>query len=133
MNKNRFQRALITAAIFGIICVLSFVIRFGYKNNFIYLLALFYNRLLIGVVIGLLSTNKGFIVLFRGLIIGFLVGLGLYISSEFTDIVAVIGGGVIGLIVDAVASRYTNIFIKLFQKAGNKLKNIFKNDNNQRL
>ena len=133
MNKNRFQRALITAVIFGILCVLSFVIRFGYKNNFVYLLALFYNRLLIGIIIGLLPTKKGLIVLFRGLILGFLVGLGLDLSSGFADIVALIGGGVTGIFVDAVASKYTNIFIRFFNKAVNKIKNLFKNKNHQSL
>ena len=123
MNQKRLKRALITAFIFGILCVLSFIIRFGYKENFIYLLALFYNRLLIGVVIGLLSQKKGIIVLLRGLLLGLLIGLGLYISSEFKDVIGLIGGGIAGLVIDAVASQYTNIFIRFFQKTINKFRN----------
>ena len=129
MNKDRFKRALPGAIIFGILCVISYIIRFGYRDNFNYLLALFYNRLLIGIVLSFLVTKKGIIVLIRGTILGLLIGLGLYIATEFQDLMAVIGGGVTGIIVDAVASKYTNIFIRFFQNIITKINNKLRNNN----
>jgi len=51
MLTSRMKTAIIIGAILGIFCIIGVGFRFGYKGNTVYLLGIWYNRLLMGVVI----------------------------------------------------------------------------------
>ncbi|MFW6026536.1 MAG: hypothetical protein ACOCRX_09355 [Candidatus Woesearchaeota archaeon] len=122
MNTNRMKRGILTATILAIICVAGVIIRTGYQGKRNYLLALFYNRFLMGIIISMMINKKGIIVLIRGGILGFLVSLAFYLSTGFQDPIALVVGIAYGIIIDAVASKYTNIIIRLIKNLINNLK-----------
>ena len=119
--KRRMKTSLFISLILGIICVLGFIFREGFTNNFYFILALFYNRLLMGFVIGLLPNEKRILVLLRGAFIGLVVAFAFYLSTYFHDPVSLFAGIIYGLIIDAFASKYSNVFTRGVQKIINKV------------
>ncbi|MFW6006788.1 MAG: hypothetical protein ACOC4G_04380 [Bacillota bacterium] len=122
MISNRMKRGVLTGIILAIICVFGVILRTGYQGKVNYLLALFYNRLLMGIVISLVATRKGIIVLIRGAVLGFLISLAFYLSTGYQDIIVLLAGIIYGIIIDAVASKYTNIFIRMIKNLINNLR-----------
>lgn len=121
MFKERMRTAIITAVLLGLICIIGFVIREGLRNNSIYILALWYNRLLMGIVIGLVAHREGIIVLLRGACLGFLVSLAFFLSTQMLDPVSLFAGIIYGVIIDVLASKYNNIFIRAGKNLINKI------------
>ena len=107
MFNRKMMAAIITGILLGIICIIGAGIRKGFSGNQLFLLAMFYNRFIMGIVVGLATTNKGKTVLYRGAFLGFLVSLAFYLSTEFQDPVAFAVGIFYGVIIAAVARRYT--------------------------
>ena len=111
MNK-RLTISLITGALLGCVCIIGASIRAGgLAGNATYLIALWYNRVIIGLTIGLAgnfkiteNSYKGYI---RSGIIGLLVSAAFLISTDFKDIVAFGAGIFYGLIIEYVASKYS--------------------------
>ncbi len=94
----------------GIFCIIGVSIRLGLAGNELFLLATWYNRLLMGLVIGLagawqLSKTKSNPLL-RGFILGLMVSLALFLSTELRDPIGFAAGIVYGIIIDFVASKY---------------------------
>lgn len=116
------KTALFTGAILALICILGFIFREGFTNNGYYILALAYNRLLMGFVIGMAASKKGIIVLIRGAFLGLLVSLAFFLSTEFQDPISFTAGIIYGVIIDGVASRYSNIIIRGGQKLIKKIR-----------
>ncbi|MFW6281876.1 MAG: hypothetical protein ACOC1O_03670 [bacterium] len=112
MLKPRMKTSIIMGVLLGVFCIIGVVVRFGYKGNAVYLLAMWYNRLLMGIVIGLLADRKKIIVLLRGAILGLLVSLAFFISTEFWDPVGFLAGIGYGVIIDYVATNYSHIVKK---------------------
>lgn len=83
--------------------------RSGFEQNVIYLFAFWYNRLLMGIVIGFLDGKLGLPkVLYRGALIGLLVSFAFYSSTGFGDPVGFIAGIIYGVIIEYVAYKYGN-------------------------
>ena len=122
MISERLKRSVLTGIILGLICILGVSFRTGVQGKSLYLLALFYNRILMGIVISLASSRKGMIVILRGAVLGFLVSLAFFLSTEFQDPIALFAGVVYGIIIDAVASKYTNIFFRMIKNLINNLR-----------
>ncbi|MFW6268934.1 MAG: hypothetical protein ACOC4G_02525 [Bacillota bacterium] len=121
MYKKRMKTSILTGVLFGLLCVLGFIFRKGFSDNSLFVLALFYNRVLMGIVIGMAAERKGVKVLLRGALLGLIVSLAFYLSTSFRDPITFFSGIVIGLIIDAVASKYDNIIIRTGRKLINKI------------
>ena len=109
MLTQRMKVSLITGAILGLVCIVGASIRSGFDLNVTYLFAFWYNRLLMGFVIGLLDGRLGMPkVLYRGAGIGLLVSFAFYSSTGFGDPVGFIAGIIYGVIIEYVAIKYGN-------------------------
>ena len=106
MISKRMKAAVVTAFILGLFSVIGVGLRHGYHGNLIFLLAMWFNRLLMGIVIGLAKERKGESPLYRGLILGALVSGAIYLSTEFIDLTGFLAGIGYGLIIDYIATRY---------------------------
>ena len=110
-NKKRLVIALICGALLGIICVIGVGLRLGFGGNELFILATWYNRVIMGLVIGLaggMTVIKGkFNVLLRGLLLGLMVSLALFLSTELLDPLGFMAGIVYGVIIDYLASKYS--------------------------
>lgn len=111
-NRQRMLTALIIAGILGVFCIIGVGYRLGYAGNELFLFATWYNRILMGLVIGLagninIVANK-YNPYIRGLLLGLIVSLAHYFSSDLADIVGFIAGVLYGLIIDVFASYRKN-------------------------
>jgi len=110
------KTATLLGAILGVICIFGAGFRLGFAGNWIMLIALWYNRLLMGIVIGLASNNKRRIALLRGAILGLLVSLAYFLTTEFGDPVSFGAGIIYGIIIDYLASRHQWVAKKFTEK-----------------
>lgn len=107
MLNRRMKVCIITGVVLGIFCIVGASIRSGFTRDALYLFAFWYNRLMMGVVIGLaagpadLSKAVG-----RGALLGALVSFAFYSSTRFDDMVGMLAGIVYGMIIEYVAFRY---------------------------
>ena len=109
INKKRISIALLTGAILGVFCIIGVGARIGYEN-YIFLIGMWYNRVVMGLLIGLagdIQITKGpKNVLLRGTLLGLIVSSAIFISTEFRDIPSFFAGIAYGVIIDFVASKY---------------------------
>jgi hypothetical protein len=109
---RRMFVCIITSALLGVICIVGAQLRSGFTNEAFYLFSFWFNRLLLGIVIGLawgrLNTLHAII---RGAFLGLLVSFAFYSSTGFKDIIGFIAGIVYGVIIEYAA-------LKLSGKAG---------------
>ena len=106
MFTRRMLICIITGAILGVVCIIGAQVRSGFENDAVYLFSFWFNRLLMGIVIGLawskLNTMQA---IARGAILGLLVSFAFYSSTGFADIIGFIAGIVYGVIIEYVALR----------------------------
>ncbi len=106
---KRILISTITGALLGVICIIGVGARVGFSGNYLFLFSMWYNRLLMGFVIGLsgklriLKSNKN--PYLRGILLGLLVTLAHSISTGFRDIPSFFAGIVYGIIIDYVATK----------------------------
>jgi hypothetical protein len=105
MISKRMKTAVLTGSILGIFCIIGVGLRFSY-TNYTFLVAMWFNRFLMGVVIGLAEGRRDENPIYRGLILGFLVSGAIYLSTEFKDLTGFLAGIGYGLIIDYIATRY---------------------------
>lgn len=106
--KKRLISALVTGAILGVFCIIGVGYRLGYSGNELFLFATWFNRVLMGLVIGLASfkLTKKLNFLFRGVLLGLIVSFAFYVSTSFIDTPGFIAGIVYGIIIDYVATKF---------------------------
>ena len=109
--KKRILISTISGAILGIFCIIGVGTRLGFSSNEMFLLATWWNRLLMGFVIGFVadwqlikSKNNSIL---RGAIMGLIISFTFYLSTGFTDFVGFLAGIVYGIIIDYVATKYS--------------------------
>ncbi|MGM0496258.1 MAG: hypothetical protein ACQERX_06310, partial [Bacillota bacterium] len=81
--------------------------RSSFDLKFAYLFSFWFNRVLLGVFIGLLSgkfTLKNLLI--RGAIIGLIVSFSFYSATGFNDHIGFIAGILYGVIIEFFAYRY---------------------------
>lgn len=109
INKKRILISLLTGAILGVFCIIGVGARIGYEN-YIFLVGMWYNRIIMGLLIGLAGdiqiTKDSKNVLLRGALLGLIVSSAIFISTEFRDIPSFFAGIAYGVIIDFVASKY---------------------------
>ncbi len=108
-NKKRLLIALLTGAILGIFCIIGVGNRIGYEH-YIFLIAMWYNRIIMGLMIGLAGdiviTKNSSNVFIRGAFLGLIVSSAIFLSTEFRDTPSFFAGVVYGIIIDFVATKY---------------------------
>lgn len=109
--KNRNVLAIIAGAILGVFCIIGVGLRLGFSGNELFIAATWFNRLLMGVVIGLaggVTLIKGkYNFLARGFLLGLLVSFSLFIATDFMDTTGFVAGIVYGIIIDFVATKFS--------------------------
>jgi len=109
MLNLRQRTAVLTGAALGVICIIGAGLRFGFTGNLAMIFALWYNRVVMGFLIGVsgdiqISTGKANHYL-RGIILGLLVSAAYFFTSGMTDWVSFLAGGIYGLIIEIVVER----------------------------
>ena len=110
MKLKRLLISLLCGALLGVICIIGGTQRTGgFAGNEYYIIGMWYNRVIIGLVIGLagnlvLLKNK-FNPYLRGALLGLLVSAAFYLTSGLRDITAFLAGILYGVIIEFVLSR----------------------------
>ena len=109
MLTKRMKTCIASGAVLGVFCIVGVFVRSGYQSEAYYLFALWYNRLLMGLLIGLAGGNLGWPkVIGRGALFGLIVSFTFYSSIGFNDIVSFLAGIVYGIIIEYIAFKYDN-------------------------
>jgi len=109
-NPRRIGTGLWTGAILGIICIIGVGTRLGFSGNFVYLVGMWYNRVIMGLIIGLseemtfFENNIKQNSIFRGALIGLIVTTAIFLSTSFRDIPSFFAGILYGVIIDWVST-----------------------------
>jgi hypothetical protein len=111
MKQKRLVVSLVLGAVLGIVCILGASVRMGgIAGRELFVLALWYNRVIMGLVVGLaggLSLVPGKLnAVVRGAVLGLLVSLAFFLTSGLQDVTSFLAGIVYGVIIDVVAGRY---------------------------
>jgi hypothetical protein len=107
MFTKRMWICLVSGAILGVICIVGALVRSGFKSDAYFLFSLWYNRLLLGLVIG--AAWKKFNLpktIVRGAILGLIVSFAFYSSTGFNDLISFLAGIIYGIIIEYVAFKY---------------------------
>ena len=104
-------------AILGIFCILGASGRVGgWTGNEILLIGLWYNRVIMGLLIGFAgdlylikngNRSKWLNTTLRGAVLGFLVTLQFYLSTNLLDLPTFLAGIVYGIIIDLLSTLFT--------------------------
>jgi hypothetical protein len=114
-NYRRIAIATLMGAILGILCIIGVGSRIpgGYLPNIVFLIGMWYNRVIMGMLIGFAEdmtiikrTEENDLVnaVVRGLLFGIIVSLAIFLSTEFRDIPALFAGFAYGPIIDVVTT-----------------------------
>ena len=102
MSKKNIY-GVILGAILGIFCIVGAVLRLPEHAGFSYLLSFWYNRVVMGFIIGLLPSLKSFkLSLLRGVVMGALVSFAFYSATGFLDLMGFLAGLIYGVIIEAI-------------------------------
>ena len=110
MNK-RLAIGILMGAFLGIFCIFGVGLRTGFEGNELFLFAMWYNRVVMGLLIGFAGglelVDSRYNVLVRGLVLGLVVTAAITFTSEFRDWPSFFAGLAYGVIIDWVATRYS--------------------------
>ena len=118
MNRKRLGIALLSGALLGILCIIGVGARIpgGYLPNIVFLIGMWYNRVIMGLVIGLAdeivlikgeNSRMWANAIVRGLLFGVLVSAAIFVSTEFRDLPSLFAGIAYGVIIDLVATAFS--------------------------
>ena len=106
MLTKRMKVSLILGVLLGIVCIIGATIRSGGAASVTFLFALWYNRVLMGLLIGASWKNIGLPkALARGGFLGLVVSFAFYSATGFGDPVSFLAGVVYGVIMEFVAYK----------------------------
>lgn len=109
MIKRRLVLGVISGAVLGIFCIIGASVRSGFTQEVFYLFAFWYNRVVLGMAIGLANATKNLkYALIRGAIIGGVVSFAFFSSTNFSDIVGFLAGIVYGVIIEFFLFKLSN-------------------------
>ena len=104
--SKRMKVSLLAGAALGVVCIIGALVRSGGSSGAGFLFALWYNRLLMGMVIGLMEDIKETPrLILRGAVTGLLVSFAFYSADGFGDAVSFLAGIVYGVIIELAARR----------------------------
>lgn len=103
---KRMRTALIGGALLGVVCVIGAYIRSGSSASPGFVFSLWYNRVIIGLIVGApwpVTTRVK--ALLRGGVLGLLVSFAIYSSTGFEDPVSFAAGIIYGILLEWWLSR----------------------------
>ena len=107
MLTKRMKICIASGAVLGVICIVGASVRSGFQRDAYFLFALWYNRLILGLVIGLAGGSPGWPkIIGRGAFFGLIVSFAFYSSTGFTDVVSFLAGIIYGIIIEYIAFKY---------------------------
>lgn len=110
MNR-RLVIGTLMGAFLGIFCIFGVGLRIGFEGNELFLFAMWYNRVVMGLMIGLAGglrfVDSSYNVPLRGFVLGLVVTAAVTFTSEFADWPSFFAGLAYGVIIDWVATRYS--------------------------
>lgn len=104
--SKRMRVALIGGVLLGIVCVIGAYIRSGFTASPTFVFALWYNRVILGLVVGApwtKTSRKN--ALLRGALFGLLISFAFYSATGFQDPISFLAGIVYGVILEGWLSR----------------------------
>jgi hypothetical protein len=115
VNYRRLSISVLTGALLGVLCIIGVGARIpgGYLPNIVFLIGMWYNRVIMGLLIGLAgdiqilkseNASKLGNAFLRGLIFGILVSSAIFLSTEFRDLLSFFAGIAYGIIIDIIAT-----------------------------
>jgi len=97
---------LIAGALLGVVCIVGASLRSETGLDTTYLFAFWYNRVLMGLAIGLAARAKSLErALLRGALLGLLVSFAFYSSTGFGDVVGFGAGIVYGVMIELAGHK----------------------------
>lgn len=103
---ERMKKSIIVGIILGIFCVIGAYARSGSTASMVFIFSLWYNRVLLGVVIGAPWSRKTLKKrILRGALLGTLVSFAFYSSTGFADHISFLAGIVYGVILEVVLEK----------------------------
>ena len=110
MLTKRMWLCLASGVILGVICIIGALVRSGFDSDAYFLFSLWYNRLIMGLVIGAAWKNLSLAkTIGRGAVLGLIVSFAFYSSTGFGDIVSFLAGIIYGIIIEYVAFRFGSV------------------------
>ncbi len=104
--SKRMKVSLLAGAALGVVCIIGALIRSGGSSGAGFLFALWFNRLLMGMVIGLMEDIKETPrLILRGAVTGLIVSFAFYSADGFGDAVSFLAGIVYGIIIELAARK----------------------------
>ena len=104
--SKRMKVSLLAGAALGVVCIIGALVRSGGGSGAGFLFALWFNRLLMGMVIGLMEDIKETPrLILRGAVTGLLVSFAFYSTDGFGDAVSFLAGIVYGVIIELAARK----------------------------
>lgn len=98
---KRMKHGLVLGGLLGVLCVIGAYVRSGGTANLNFIFSLWYNRLLIGLVVGapwpMKSRSPSLV---RGGLLGLLVSFAFFTTTNFQDPISFIAGIGYGIIVE---------------------------------
>jgi len=106
MISKRLKISLAAGVVLGVVCIIGASVRSGFQSEAYFLFSLWYNRVILGLVIGLAGRGlKLPNVVLRGALLGLVVSFAFYSSTGFADVVSFLAGVLYGVIIEAVAFK----------------------------
>ncbi|MBD3406061.1 MAG: hypothetical protein GF411_08055 [Candidatus Lokiarchaeota archaeon] len=116
VDYRRLGISIVLGAVLGVLCIIGVGSRLpgGIIPNIIFLIGMWYNRVVMGLVIGLADDvmilkgkEKSNIpnAVIRGLLFGILISSAIFLSTEFRDLPGLFAGFAYGVIIDAIATK----------------------------
>ncbi len=102
------KRALlgtITGALLGVICIVGASIR-QEDPGALFLFAFWFNRLVMGLAIGMLPISSKQSLLIKGAVLGTFISFAFYSTTEFYDVIGFLAGIIYGVIIALVLNWY---------------------------
>ena len=117
ISVKRIGIATLFGAILGIFCILGASGRVGgWEGNEILLIGLWYNRVIMGLLIGLAGDldlikngnhSKWLNSTLKGAVLGLLVSLQFYLSTNLLDLLSFLAGILYGIVIDLLSTLLT--------------------------
>ncbi|MCU0679408.1 MAG: hypothetical protein MUC28_03110 [Planctomycetes bacterium] len=108
--SKRLTIAILAGAGLGVFCIIGIGFRLGFASNGLFLASAWFNRIIMGLVIGLaggLKISGGKLNwLWRGAGLGLLVSFAWFFDTGFRDFMGFMAGIGYGIIIDWLATRY---------------------------
>lgn len=105
--SKRLIIATITGAVLGVFCIIGASTRSIEPLSTTYLFSFWFNRLVMGVFIGLIAFKTSLpLRLLRGLITGLFISFMFYSATSFYDTLGFLAGGVYGVIIEFITYKF---------------------------